>query len=169
MPMQSPQDLFIHELSCMHAFEQQNVQMLQQMLQEVKDPTARQPIEHHLEETREQVTLLEQCFQSLGQQPQQVTVATAQGMKQDHDTFVKMQPSPELLTMYNLGAASKTEHLEVAAYRTLINMATVMGQKEIVRTLRQILNQEEDAVNELEAASRQLGRQQIPQLMKQVA
>ncbi len=161
--MQSAQDLFAHELSCMYVFEQQNVQTLQQLSQEVTSEEARRPIVHHLEETREQVTLLEQCFQALGQSPEKVTVHTAQGLKQDHDAFVKLGPAPELLTMYDLGAAAKTEHIEVAAYRGLVSKATLMGHKEVARLLRQILNQEEDAVQELEAAAKQLARQTIKQ------
>lgn len=161
--MQSAQDLFAYELSCMYVFEQQNVQTLQQLSQEVTSDEARRPIDHHLEETREQVTLLEQCFQALGQSPQRVTVHIAQGLKQDHDAFVKVGPTPELLTLYDLGAAAKTEHLEVAAYRGLVSKASLMGQKEVTRLLREILKQEEDAVQELEAAAKQLARQAIPQ------
>jgi len=159
--MQSPLDLFAHELSCMYVFEQQNVQTLEQLAGEVTAEAARRPIEHHLAETREQVTLLEQCFQALGEQPQQVTVHAAQGLKQDHDAFVKLKPAPELLTMYDLGAAAKTEHMEVAAYRGLVTKATLMGQPEVARLLRTILQQEEDAVQELEAAATQLAEQAL--------
>ena len=161
--MQSPEELFAYELSCMHVLEQQNVQTLEQQAREVTAEEARRPIEHHLEETREQVGLLEQCFQALGQSPQKVTVHAAQGLRQDHDAFVKLGPAPELLTLYDLGAAAKTEHMEVAAYRGLVSKATLMGQKDVARLLREILKQEEDAVQELESAAKQLARQTIPQ------
>jgi hypothetical protein len=72
--MKSPDDLFRFELAYMHVFEQNNVQTLQQLLQEVSSEEARQPLEHHLEETREQVQLLAQIFQTLGEEPQKVTV-----------------------------------------------------------------------------------------------
>ncbi len=163
MPIQmhSAQDLFAYQLSCMYVFEQQNVQTLERLSEEVTSEAARGPIQHHLEETREQVGMLEQCFQALDQEPQKVTVHAAQGLTQDHDAFVKLKPDPELLTVYDLEAAAKVEHLEVAAYRGLADKASTMGQKEVARLLREILKQEEDAVRELEAAAKELARQAI--------
>ena len=162
--MQQPLDLFVYELSCMYAFEQHNVETLQALADEVTGETARHPIVHHLKETREQLGLLEQCFDLLEVPPKKVVVHAAKGMRQDHDAFVKLDPAPALLTLYDLNAASKVEHLEVAAYRGLINQGMVTGQNEVVRLLRQILKQEEDAVKELEAAAKELGAQTLPEL-----
>jgi len=159
--MQSPQELFAHELSCMYVFEQQNVETLELLAEEVTAAEARRPLEHHLAETREQVTLLERCFQALGDRPQKVTVHAAQGLTRDHEAFVKLKPASELLTLYDLGAAAKTEHLEVAAYRGLVTKAALMGLDEVARLLREILTQEEDAVRELEAAATQLAEQAL--------
>lgn len=162
--MQQPLDLLTYKLSCMYVFEQHNVETLQMLAKEVDSDTARRPIEHHLEETREQVGLLEQCFEVLEVQPKKVTVHAAKGMQQDHDAFLKLEPAPALLTLFDLNAAAQVEHMEVAAYRALINQATVSGQKEVVRLLRQILKQEEDSVKELEAAANELGAQTLPEL-----
>ncbi|HEV2126941.1 MAG TPA: DUF892 family protein [Chloroflexota bacterium] len=157
--MQSAQDLLLFDLSYMHVFEQHNVETLQQLVQEVSSEEARQPLQHHLEETREQVQLLEQIFQTMGQQPQQVTPHAVRGLKQDHDTFGSKKPSPEVLTMFDLGAAAKVEHMEVACYRGLLMKAQAMGQQEIAGILQRILQQEEDAVTEIEAAIQQLSQQ----------
>ncbi len=157
--MQSAQDLLLFDLSYMHVFEQHNVETLQQLVQEVSSEEARQPLQHHLEETREQVQLLEQIFQTMGQQPQQVTPHAVRGLKQDHDTFGSKKPSPEVLTMFDLGAAAKVEHMEVACYRGLLMKAQAMGQPEIAGILQRILQQEEDAVTEIEAAIQQLSQQ----------
>jgi ferritin-like metal-binding protein YciE len=162
--MQQSLDLFVYELSYMYAFEQHNVETLQALADEVTGEQARHPIVHHLKETREQLGLLEQCFALLKVSLKKVVVHTAKGMQQDHDAFVKLEPDPALLTLYDLNAASKVEHLEVAAYRGLINQGMVTGQKEVVRLLRQILKQEEDAVKELEAAAKELGAQTLPEL-----
>lgn len=157
--MQSAQDLLLFDLSYMHVFEQHNVETLQQLVQEVSSEEARQPLQHHLEETREQVQLLEQIFQTMGQQPQQVTPHAVRGLKQDHDTFGSKKPSPEVLTMFDLGAAAKVEHMEVACYRGLLMKAQAMGQQEIAGILQRILQQEENAVTEIEAAIQQLSQQ----------
>ena len=157
--MQSPKDLFLFDLAYMHVFEQHNVQTLQQLLQEVDSELAKRPLQHHLEETREQVRLLEQLFQTLGAQPQQVTVHATTGLRQDHDAVARMKPSPEVLTLFDLGAAAKVEHLEVACYTGLLTKAQQLGQQEATGVLQRILRQEQDAVRELEAAAEQLGQQ----------
>ena len=161
MPAQlnSPKDLFLFELAYMHAFEQNNVQTLQQLIQEVASEEAKAPLQHHLEETREQVQLLAQLFQTLGEQPQQVTVHATQGLKQDHDAVAAMKPSPEVLTLFDLGAAAKVEHMEVACYTSLVTKARQLGQTEAATVLQRILTQEQDAVRELEAAAERLGQQ----------
>lgn len=157
--MQSPKDLFLFELAYMHAFEQNNVQTLQELIQEVNSEQAKKLLQHHLEETREQVQLLEQIFQTLGEQPQKVTVHAAQGLKQDHDSFAAMQPSPEVLTLFDLGAAAKVEHMEVACYTGLLTKAQQMGQTEVAGVLQRILKQEQDAVEEIQSAAKRLGQQ----------
>ncbi|HEX2036932.1 MAG TPA: DUF892 family protein [Chloroflexota bacterium] len=162
--LQSPQEFFAFELSKMHAFEQLNVRTMEQLLQETQDETARRPIQMHLEETREQVRLLEECFRELGQEPQQVEVQVAQGLTRDHEMFRQMNPSPEVLTMHNVAAAAKIEHLEVAAYRGLLSKAIVMGQPQIVLRLKHILQQEERAAIELESAGWMLDERSAGQM-----
>ena len=155
--MQQPQDLLLYELSRMYVFEQHNVETLEALAAEVDAAAARRPLEHHLKETREQLGLLEECFDLLEARPHQVTVNAATGMRHDHEAFVKLHPAPALLTLYDLHAAAQVEHMEVAAYRGLIDQATAAGLSEVVSRLRRILKQEEDSAAELEAAAKQLG------------
>jgi ferritin-like metal-binding protein YciE len=105
------------------------------------------------------VQLLEQIFQALGQQPQKVTVHATTGLKQDHDAFARLRPSPEVLTLFDLGAAAKVEHMEVACYTGLLAKAQLLGQPEVAGILQRILKQEQDAVEEIEAAAKHLGQQ----------
>ncbi len=165
MPMRIPEELFHHELSYMYAFEQQNVETLERLAREVTHEAGRRPLEHHLAETREQVTLLERCFEALGQKPKNVTVHAARGLQQDHEAVVKLEPEPELLTLHSVAAAAKIEHLEVAAYLGLVEKATLLKQRPVAQLLRQILKQEQDAVRELEAAAAALGKELVPQML----
>jgi ferritin-like metal-binding protein YciE len=160
--MAQPQDLLVYELSRMYVFEQHNVDTLTALAEEVDAAAARRPLEHHLKETREQLVLLEECFDLLEVRPQKVTVNAATGMRHDHEAFVKLHPAPALLTLYDLHAAAQVEHLEVAAYRGLIDAAAAAGLSEVVTRLRRILKQEEDSAAELEAAAKTLGAKATP-------
>jgi ferritin-like metal-binding protein YciE len=155
--MQQPHDLLVYELSRMYVFEQHNVETLTALAEEVDAPAARRPLEHHLQETREQLGLLEECFALLEARPLKVTVNAATGMTHDHAAFVKLGPAPALLTLYDLHAAAQVEHLEVAAYRGLIDGAAAAGLSEVVQRLRRILKQEEDSAKALAAAAKALG------------
>ena len=163
MAMQTVKELFQHELGDMYDAEQRIVQMLPQMANECNNAQAKSAIQHHEQQTRQQIKNLEQCFQALGTSPQQVTCTALVGLKQEHDTFLKEQPSKDILTMFDLSASAKTEHYEIAAYRGLIEKATLMGQKDCIRLLQENLGQAEEMAQKVEQISRQFGKQAAQQ------
>jgi Domain of unknown function (DUF892) len=83
----------------------------------------------------------------------------------NREEFLKEHPPEAVLTMFDLGAASKTEHYEIASYRGLIEKARLMGQQHVVQLLEQNLRQEEEMAEKVSQLSRELGRQQISQVM----
>ncbi len=159
MAITSPQELFLHELSDMYDAEQRISKMLPVMAKECQDPQVKSAFEHHLEETQHQIQNLEQCFQALGAKPEKASCDAVAGMKKEHDSFLKEEPSAEILTMFNLGGASKTEHYEMASYKGLIEKATLMGQQACVSLLQENLQQEEAMAKKVEKISKQLGQQ----------
>ena len=82
-------------------------------------------------------------------------------LKQEHDTFLKENPSEDILSMFDLGGASKTEYYEMASYKGLIEKATMMGQQQVTKLLQQNLQQEEAMARKVEQLSHQLGQQMI--------
>lgn len=159
--MQSPQDLFTYELSAMYSSEQMVAQMLQELTGQVTSPQLKQGLEKHLGETQQHVQNLEHAFQQLGTQPQQVDVQAVRGLQQDFETFRQQQPSEEVLELFILSAAAKTEHYEMACYHGLIEKAQMMGQTEVAQFLQQNLQQEERQAQQVEQLAQQLGQQAI--------
>lgn len=161
MAMKKPQELFLHELSDMYDAEQRIAKILPEMAKESNNAQVRQALEQHEQETQQQIRNLEQCFQILSSKPEKATCAAVAGMKQEHDSFLKEQPSDEILVMFNLGGAAKTEYYEMASYKGLIEKATLMGEKQVAQLLQQNLQQEEAMAKKVEQTSRQLGQQMI--------
>ena len=162
MPVTSPKELFIHELSDIYDAEQRIAHMLTTLVGESSSqPQVSAALQHHHEETLQQIRNLEQCFQELGAQLEKAPCEAIAGLKKEHDSFLKEEPSPEVLVMYNLGGASKTEHYEIASYRGLIEMATLMGQQKVADLLKQNLRQEEAMAKKVEQITLQLGQQLI--------
>ncbi len=159
MAMQTANDLFLHELGDMYDAEQRIEQTLPTLEQEAANDQVRQAFSMHLQQTREHIRNLDQVFQILGTKAPKVTCMAIQGLKQEHDTFVKEGPSQQVLTMFDIGAASKTEHYEIASYQGLIEKARLMGQHQIVQLLEQNLKQEEEMARKCEQLGKQLGQQ----------
>lgn len=165
MAVQGIQDLFLHELSDIYDGEQRIAKILPQLANEVPNDQVKSAFQEHERETRQQIQNLEQCFQILGAKPKQVTCAAIQGLKQEHDSFTRENPGHDILTMFNLGAASKTEHYEIASYQGLVEKANMMGQQECARLLQENLRQEEEMARRVQQIGRQLGQQMIQQKM----
>jgi ferritin-like metal-binding protein YciE len=161
MTMKSPQELFVHELSDMYDAERRIVKMLPLLANEVDNSQVKTAFEQHEQETQHQIQNLERCFNILGVKPLKASCEAIGGLKEEHDTFLKENPSKDILTMFDLGGASKTEYYEMASYKGLVEKATLMGQQECVRLLQENLQQEERMAQRVEQISHQLGQQMI--------
>jgi len=161
MRMQTPQDLFVHELSDMHRAEQVIVQMLDEAQGLVQNPQLKEGLRMHAEQSRQHAHRLEQALQQLGVQPHPVECHAVKGLHQELKDAQQAKPSPQVMEGLVLGGASKTEHYEIAAYTGLIEKARAMGQTEIARALEQNLQDEQQMLQQVE----QLGRQMTQQMM----
>jgi len=159
--MQNSKDLFMHEMSDMYDAEQRIFQMLPLLAQECSNTQVKSALQLHEQETRQHVLNLEQCFQFLDAQPDRSACYVVAGLKQEHDAFLKEKPTGDVLEMFDLGAASKTEAYEIASYKGLIKKAHMMGQTQCVQLLQQNLSQEEAMAQRVENISQQLGQQAI--------
>jgi len=161
MTMQNQNDLFVHELSDMYDAEQRILQMLPTMANECISPDLKNAFQQHEQETRQQVLNLEQCFQKLGTQPDRSACYAIAGLKQEHDAFLKENPTKELLTMFDASGAAKTEAYEIASYRGLVEKANMMGQTQCAQLLKQNLDQEVAMSQKVEKITHQLDQQMI--------
>src|SRR5436305_1933044 len=167
MAISSPMELFVHELSDIYDAEQKIAKMLPLMAKECENSQVKSAFEQHEQETLHQIQNLDQCFQTLGAKPQKAPCAAIAGLKQEHDSFLKEEaPSQEILTMFDLGGASKTEYYEIASYKGLIEKANQMGQQGCVHLLQENLRQEEAMAKKVEQISRQLSQQMVKSMQQ---
>jgi len=92
----------------------------------------------------------------------------AEGLKKEHDSFLKEKPAPEILTLFIAGAAAKTEHYEIESYSGLVDMAELMGEREVAGLLQENLAQEEAMAKKAEKLEKKLGKQIVPPLLAQM-
>jgi ferritin-like metal-binding protein YciE len=161
MALNSPKDLFQYELSGMYDGEQRIAQMLAEVAGQVQDENLAEVLRTHEQETRQQISNLEACFQALGTQPQQVTCAAIEGIRREYEEVVAQQPSPDVLTMFALGGAMKVEHYEIATYRGLVDKAMLMGETQCAQILQTNLVEEEDTAGKLERLSHEMSQRML--------
>ena len=159
MSMQTPQDLFVHELSDIHSAEQIIVQMLEQAQGLVQNPQLKDGLRLHAQQSQQQAQRVEQIFQTMGAQPHPIECHAAKGLMQSLMEVQKANPSPEVLEGAVVAGACKTEHLEIAAYTGLIEKARAMGMTEAAQLLQQSLQEEQQMLRQVEQIAQQLTQQ----------
>ena len=157
--IQTPRDLFLHELGDILYVEQKlTSEVLPRLIGEVQDGEFKQSLEKHLDETRGHVTNLEQVFDTLGEQPQAEKCIGFEGLKAEHEELKSEVPT-DLVEVVDLGAAARTEHYEIAAYDGLIKMARSLGETNVIDLLDENLKQEKEALNEVQKATTRLTKE----------
>ena len=159
MPLQTPRDLFVHELADTMSAEQIIVKMLPELHREAQHPELKQAFKEHEQETKQQIKNLEQVFKELGQEPEETTCFAAEGLKKEHAALHEEKPTPAILEMGNLGGAAKTEHYEIATYTTLVQMAKDLGEREVATLLQENLDQEKAMAKRVEGLAKEIGKQ----------
>ena len=158
--MTDPRELMLHELKDIYYVEKALVRTLPQLSQEASDGELRRGLRQHLGETRKQVENLEKVFRALGERPAAEQCPGFDGIKQEHDEFMREeQASPQVRDIFLTGAAARTEHYEIAAYTSLIALARAIGEKECVTLLDRNLKQEKEALKKAESAGRRIARE----------
>ena len=158
MPINNPQEKFVHELCLTYDSEHQFLEALQQMNQQASNGDLQSMIQAHIDDTQQQIQNLEQVFDQMGQQPQRQTSQAAQGLVTDGQTSLQEAQSEVIADTLIAGAQAKVEHFEIACYQGLVTGAQQMGQQEVVNLLNENLQQEQNTAQMIE--------QSVPQLLQ---
>ncbi len=160
-----PRQLFAHKLSVVQTSEREILNTLRKLQKETTDQELAGLFEHHAQETEQQIKNVEQVFEALGEQPHDVKARVVEGLELELEDFKKMHdPSPELVDAFLTGAATATEHHEISAYEGLITMAEAMGEQDIVASLRENLEQEQNMLMQVQQAEQKLAMQLAQQI-----
>ena len=161
MPIQSPIDLFVYDLSAIHSAEQSKLHLLPQMEQVCRHQQVKQLFGDEIPETQRQITRLQECFRLMNVQPMNVASHAVACMHQDLQDFMQQNPSQEATDAFCLGLAMKLDHYEIASYMGLAEMARQMGQTQVVSLLEDNLNDERSSAQRIQQVSRQVVSQVI--------
>ena len=145
----SMSDLFVHQLKDIYYAEKRIVNSLPKMIEKAKSPELRKGLTHHLGETKNHVSRLEQVFQMVGVQPDAVTCPAIDGILKEADEVAGDVADTKVLDAALIAAAQAVEHYEMTRYGTLIAWAKELGRKDCAQVLQQTLEEERTADSKL--------------------
>jgi ferritin-like metal-binding protein YciE len=154
--MQTAHELFTHELSDMLDAERKFLEITGSMGEEATRPDLKKGFEAHRVQTEKQIERLEQCFQELGEEPEETECAGVKGLMEEHQNFQQEDPSEDILDIFDASAAIKGERYEISAYESLIRLADMMEHKKVSRLLNQSLKEEEQMLKKLDGLAKKL-------------
>ncbi len=147
MKKQDLHALFIDELEDMLSAENQLVESLPKLVHLATRKDLKESLQHHLQETREQVSRLEQVFALLGLEPKEKTCKAMQGLLKEANDIVKDKIKSLVLDAAIISAAQKVEHYEIASYGTLHSFARKLELGSEIEKLLQANLDEEGAAD----------------------
>ncbi len=155
--IQTMDDLLLHGLEDIYYAENQIVKALPSMIEKATNRDLTKGLKEHLEETRNQITRLNQVFQKLGEKPQGVKCPAIDGLISEADEVAGEVADKDVLDAAIVGSAQSVEHYEIARYGTLIAWAEAVGHDDIVRLLNTNLNEEKSADKKLSSVALRKG------------
>jgi ferritin-like metal-binding protein YciE len=159
--METGHELFIHGLTDILDGEQQLVDALETLADDSTNTQLKKAFEMHRRETVRQIERLNQCFELLGEAPEQSECKGLKGLIEEKQAFSEEDPEPDILDIFDVGAAIKAETYEICEYKSLISMAREMKHTKVAQLLTQTLKEEQTTLKKMEAFQKKLKPEQM--------
>lgn len=139
------EEFFYEALKDIYWAEKHLTKALPKMQKAATTPELKSAIEEHIAQTREQVARLEQVFQLMEKKAIAKKCEAMEGLIKEGESIVEETEAGTVTRDVGIiMAAQKVEHYEIATYGGLVQVATVLGEKEIAKLLNQTLREEKE-------------------------
>ena len=145
MKIENLSDLFLHTVKDIYFAENQIVKALPNMVKAADSKDLARAFEAHLEETKEQITRLEQVFKLLGKKPEGEKCPAIEGILKEGEELMKEIKDPDTRDAAMIAAAQAVEHYEITRYGTLVSWGQLLGLSDAVKILSVTLKEEHGA------------------------
>lgn len=150
-PMKSSQlmKLFEDELKDIYWAEKALTKAIPKMIKNATSEDLIEALEGHLDETKEQVTRLEQVFELLGKKATAKKCEAMEGLIKEAEEIMEECEEGAMCDAGIISAGQKVEHYEIASYGTLCQFAETLGLHDAVELLQLTLDEEKGADEKL--------------------
>jgi ferritin-like metal-binding protein YciE len=137
--------LFVNELKDVYWAEKALTKAIPKMVKKASSEELRNALEEHLAETEEQVSRLEQVFESIEQKVSSKKCEAMAGLIKEAEEIMSETEEGVVRDAGIISAAQKVEHYEIATYGTLCAFAKTLGHDDALSLLEETLNEEKNA------------------------
>lgn len=149
--MQSSQlmKLFVDELKDIYWAEKALTKAIPKMVKKATSEELITALENHLEETKNQVTRLEEVFESIDKKASAKKCDAMAGLIEEAEGIMEECEEGAMCDAGIISAGQKVEHYEIASYGTLRQFAETLGLTKAAQLLEETLNEEKMADEKL--------------------
>jgi ferritin-like metal-binding protein YciE len=149
MALNELRDLYVHELRDLYNAEKQITKALPKMIKAASHDELRSAFEEHLEVTREQMSRLEQIFETMGERAAGPKCKGMEGLIEENKEMLEEDAEPSVCDAALIVGAQKVEHYEIAGYGSVRTFAQMLGETQAARLLERTLREEEETDRKL--------------------
>ena len=141
--IRSMEDLFLHVLQDVYYAENQILKALPDMVDKATTRELTAAFKDHLDETRQQISRLDQVFELIGEKPKGTACPAIDGILKEAREIAGDISDKYVLDAALIAAAQAVEHYEITRYGTLIAWAGQLDRDAVSRLLARTLAEEE--------------------------
>jgi ferritin-like metal-binding protein YciE len=141
--------LFEDELKDIYWAEKALTKAIPKMIKNATSTDLIEALESHLSETQNQVTRLEEVFNSIDKKAAAKKCEAMEGLIKEGQEIMEESEEGAMCDVGIISAAQKIEHYEIASYGTLRQFAETLSLTEAADLLEQTLNEEKAADEKL--------------------
>ena len=160
MTTEDTEQLLVDGLQELYYAEQQLVDALSTMADQSTDQEATTAFSEHRDETENHVSRLEEVFDEIGADAEPKEEPVVDALIEEHEQFAS-ENDGDILDRYNIAAAQKTEHYEIAAYGNVTSLAGKLDYENAADLLEETLREEEQALDDVSSIGEQFDQQQV--------
>ena len=134
---------FIEELKDIYWAEKHLVKTLPKMQKAATNQELQDAFAEHCDQTKEQVSRLEQVFEIIGEKAAAQKCEAMEGLTKEGETIIAdTEDGTSTRDVGLIMAAQKVEHYEIATYGSLVQLANTLMLDEVVDLLKTTLDEE---------------------------
>ena len=142
LELNSLEDLLVMELEDLFDAEKRLCDALPKMADAASSEELKRAFNEHYQQTKRQVSRLEEIFSRLGRSATRETCDAMKGLIREGSEIISATGDPDVKDAALIGAAQRVEHYEIAGYGTARTFAEHLGYSEVARLLQTTLDEE---------------------------